>query len=225
MSDLTAAVPDVVRRWQAGWGLARGVRVAEQARGGLHVLIGKSGHYREVVVLDADGDGAGLSGLAVEVASSDGRDCLMVPTNRVLDVERVVRAAGLELPDPPEWLMWRDLREHPSRAVGAGYRCVAVVEGPLIEVEIRASSGDVAARGTMAVVGADAVAHNIETRSAHRRRGLAGAVMSALVHHAVGEGARTGLLLASRDGQRLYSALGWNRCATVLTARGVSVRP
>ncbi|WP_431964231.1 GNAT family N-acetyltransferase [Actinacidiphila sp. bgisy160] len=80
-----------------------------------------------------------------------------------------------------------------------------------------------AARGTIAVVGADAIADRIETDAAHRRRGLGRAAMSALAEAAVSQGARTGLLIASQEGQLLYSCLGWHHEADVLIARGPAV--
>jgi len=43
--------------------------------------------------------------------------------------------------------------------------------------------------------------------------------MSALTDAAVRAGARTGLLIASPDGERLYRRLGWTPRATVLTAK------
>jgi predicted GNAT family acetyltransferase len=67
----------------------------------------------------------------------------------------------------------------------------------------------------MAVVGTDAVADQIMTAPTHRRRGLGSALMGGLAQAAVAIGARTGLLIASADGQRLYSALGWQRRADV----------
>jgi GNAT superfamily N-acetyltransferase len=81
----------------------------------------------------------------------------------------------------------------------------------------------VAARGSIAVVGDDAIADRIETDAAHRRRGLGRAMMSALAEAAVSQGARTGLLIASEEGQRLYSSLGWHHKADVLIARGPAV--
>jgi hypothetical protein len=47
--------------------------------------------------------------------------------------------------------------------------------------------------------------------------------MSALAEAAVAQGARTGLLVASEEGQRLYSSLGWRHEADVLIARGPAV--
>lgn len=71
----------------------------------------------------------------------------------------------------------------------------------------------------MAVVGTDAIADRIETVPEHRRRGLGSVVMSSLVENAMAHGATTGILVATADGQQLYSALGWTTRATVLIAQ------
>ncbi|MGW5434869.1 GNAT family N-acetyltransferase [Streptomyces sp. NPDC004059] len=116
--------------------------------------------------------------------------------------------------------MTTDLTEHPRHAPAAPYEREVRTEGPVTVVSLHASSGEVAARGTSAVVGADAIPDRIETDAAHRRRGLGRAMMSALAEAAVAQGARTGLLIASEEGQRLYSSLGWRHKADVLIARG-----
>ncbi|MFE9559171.1 GNAT family N-acetyltransferase [Streptomyces sp. NPDC006692] len=59
-----------------------------------------------------------------------------------------------------------------------------------------------------------------ETDVAHRRRGLGRAMMGVLAEAAVAQGARTGLLIASEEGQRLYSSLSWRHEGDLLIARG-----
>ncbi|CCH16947.1 GNAT family N-acetyltransferase [Micromonospora lupini] len=88
----------------------------------------------------------------------------------------------------------------------------------MVTATVRHESGEVAARGTMGLAGTDAVADRIETMPAHRRKGLASAVMSALVRSAIEEGVEQGILIASEDGQRLYRTLGWQPVADVLIA-------
>lgn len=80
----------------------------------------------------------------------------------------------------------------------------------------------VAARGMAAVVGSDAVMHDIQTDPAHRRRGLGSVVMGALGRRASERGARTGLLMATTDGFHLYRQLGWLPEATMVTGSRTS---
>nr|WP_223184353.1 GNAT family N-acetyltransferase [Streptomyces sp. CBMA152] len=167
----------------------------------------------------ADEEPESLARLAAAVAAARQITWLTVPTLRPGTVEAVVDAAGLELLHRSEWFMTTDLAEHPQHVPAAPYEREVRTEGAVTVVSLYDSSGEVAARGTIAVVGADAVADRIETDAAHRRRGLGRAMMSALAEAAVAQGARTGLLIASEEGQRLYSSLGWRHEADVLIAR------
>lgn len=208
---------ELIRRWQVGWGMARRIAPAREAHGGLHAVLGSPSRHAELIALDDSPET--LRVLAAQVAAAEELTWLTVPTKRPDEVEPVVEAAGLELFGEPESFMTTDLRQHPLTAPPVPYTTSVVEDRPLIEVEVRHQSGEVAARGTMAVSGSDAVAHNIETTAAHRRRGLGSVVMSALTESALALGATTGLLIASPDGQRLYRALGWTSRATIVTAR------
>lgn len=214
---MVESVPDLILRWQAGWGASRGFRPAEQARGGLHVLIEQSDRHREIVALSAEPDV--LRGLADEVAAASLPSWLTVPTNRPESVEAIVREAGLKLRDEREALMTIPLRRHPSRPAPPPYTCATAMNGTVFETVLRHPDSGVAARGTMAVVGTDAIADRIATEPEHRRRGLGSVVMSALAESALACGATTGILVATADGQQLYSALGWSTRATVLIAQ------
>ncbi|NMO55755.1 GNAT family N-acetyltransferase [Actinoplanes sp. TBRC 11911] len=130
-----------------------------------------------------------------------------------------LQAAGLILLRRAEKLMTISLRAHPLRDAPDGYRLRTMVEpGPVLTVVIRDPSGSAAASGVMGLVGHDAVADKIVTMPSHRRRGLAGAVMSALARAAIDQGASTGLLVASADGQALYRRLGWQPVSDVVIA-------
>lgn len=213
----------LIRRWLNGWTVARSLPEAEpvaSAGDGLRSKCDQPGREVEVFALRADEEPESLTRLATSVAAARQTTWLTVPTLRPDEVEAVVRAAGLELLHRSEWFMTTDLTGHPRHAPAAPYEREIRTEGPVTVVTLHCSSGEVAARGTIAVVGADAVADRIETDAAHRRRGLGRAVMSALAEAAVTQGARSGLLIASEEGQRLYSSLGWRREADVLIARG-----
>ncbi|WP_244223804.1 GNAT family N-acetyltransferase [Amycolatopsis circi] len=214
---MVEALPDLILRWQAGWGSSRGFRPAEQARGGLHVLVERPSRHREIVALSAEPEI--LRGLADEVAAAARPTWLTVPTNRPESVEAIVREAGLKLRDEREALMTIPLRRHPPRPAPPPYTCATTMNGTVFETVLRHPDSGVAARGTMAMVGTDAIADRIETVPEHRRRGLGSVVMSSLAGSAVAHGATNGILVASADGQQLYSALGWTTRATVLIAQ------
>jgi predicted GNAT family acetyltransferase len=116
--------------------------------------------------------------------------------------------------------MTTDLTGHPRHtALESPYVCDVRTEGSVITVSIHDDAGELAACGQVGLAGTDAVADRIETMPEHRRRGLGSAVMSALTAEALRQGARTGLLIASADGQHLYSALGWERLADAVIAQ------
>jgi predicted GNAT family acetyltransferase len=71
------------------------------------------------------------------------------------------------------------------------------------------AKGVLAAHGRLVVEQDRAIFDRIETDAAHRRRGLASAVMARLQSEALQSGVRGGLLVATADGQRLYASLGW----------------
>ncbi|GLV92772.1 MULTISPECIES: GNAT family N-acetyltransferase [Streptomyces] len=214
---------ELIRRWLNGWTAARSLPEAEPvepAGDGLRSKCDQPGREVEVFALRADEQPESLVRLAAAVAAARRTTWLTVPTLRPTTVEAVVAAAGLELVHRSEWFMTIDLTEHPQHKPAAPYKREIRTEGPVTVVSLHGPSGDVAARGAIAVVGADAIADRIETDPAHRRRGLGRALMSALADAAVAQGARTGLLIASEEGQRLYSSLGWHHEADVVIARG-----
>ncbi|MGW4322151.1 GNAT family N-acetyltransferase [Streptomyces sp. NPDC004684] len=220
---MTKIEAGLIGRWLDGWTVARSLPEAEPvepAGDGLRSKCDQPGREVEVFALRADEEPESVARLAAAVATARQVTWLTVPTLRPDTVEAVVGAAGLELVQRSEWLMTTDLTEHPQHEPAAPYEREVRTEGPVTVVSLHAPSGEVAARGTIAVVGGDAIADRIETDAAHRRRGLGRAVMSALAEAAVSQGARTGLLIASQEGQRLYSTLGWRHEADVLIAQG-----
>lgn len=219
MTEPADPVSALIRRWQAGWRLARGLPPAEETPGALRFLFREPGRHLEVIALHADQDPAMLRDLAADVAGASRADWLTVPTNRPEAVRAILHEAGLESFDGSGWFMTADLRGQPRYPLAPPYSITTTADGPLVEAEVHHPAGELAARGTMAVVGADAVAHDINTFRGHRRLGVASAVMSALRDEAAGRGATTGLLVASSAGRRLYSTLGWTTRAAVLTAR------
>jgi GNAT superfamily N-acetyltransferase len=218
--------PGLIRRWVDGWTLARslpGAEPVEPAEDGLRSECDQPGREVEVFALRADEDPDSVARLASAVAAARQTTWLTVPTLHAGRVEAVLGAAGLELLQRSDRFMTTDLTGHPHHAPAAPYERVVLTEGPVTVVSLLAPSGEVAARGTIAVAGGDAVADRIETDPAHRRRGLGRAVMSALAQAAVSQGARTGLLIASEEGRHLYASVGWHYEADVLIAGGPAV--
>lgn len=213
---------DLILRWQRGWGVARALPAAVDIGGGLRVRCMQSGRDVEYIALDACADQTTVSKLAERVSQEDAVTWLTVPTTDPVRAAAALEASGMVLLKRSEMLMTVDLREHPESTLAAPYRLQAHVDagrdGAVVVATVRHESGELGARGTMGLTGTDAVADRIETMPAHRRRGLASAVMSALARSAIAEGAERGILIASEEGQRLYAALGWRPVAEVLIA-------
>ncbi|GAA2384335.1 GNAT family N-acetyltransferase [Dactylosporangium salmoneum] len=216
MSDLR----NLIARWQHGWGVARALPVAEDVGGGLRVRCMQPGRDVEYVALDADEDLASLTRLADLVAGEDTVTWLTVPTTDPARAASALVDAGLIVLKSSELLMTADLRGHPQHISAAPYRLLTQVDShrgdSVVAATAQHESGEVGARGTMGLTGTDAIADRIETMPAHRRKGLASAIMSSLARSAIEEGVEHGILIASEDGQRLYTTLGWQPVANVL---------
>jgi GNAT superfamily N-acetyltransferase len=210
---------ELLRRWERGWGLCRGLPGPTERGDGaaaLEVVLGLPGREREVFAL---GDEAELvSNLAAEVAGAPVPVWLTVTTQQPDEAAKLLEYAGLNLFDEWKLLMSIELRNHPDATAPAEYRLETVSDGVLEYARVIDADGNLAARGMMAVVGADAVMHDIHTDPAHRRRGLGSVVMALLSRRAVERGATTGLLMATTEGAYLYGELGWLTEATMLTA-------
>lgn len=205
-------------RWQRGWGVARDLPLADDVGGVLRVRSMQHGRDVEYFAADAD-DAERLSGL---VLREDSVTWLTVPAADPSRTAAALEAAGLILLKRADQLMTIDLQAQPLTTPPEPYRLHTRVspgaDGVAITTVVRHESGEVAARGTMGLIGADAVADRIETMRAHRRRGLGGAVMSELARSAMDRGASTGILVASQEGQPLYATLGWQPVSVILIA-------
>ncbi|NUT94432.1 MAG: GNAT family N-acetyltransferase [Saccharothrix sp.] len=213
---------DLVRRWERGWRECRGWATPEEARGGLHSIQDQPSRYREIIALHDDE--ATVRTLGEEAAAATRTTWVTVATTRPDDVEHVLRTAGMKPRDTREHLMTRPLADHPTRTPAVPYRVTTTSTGTLLKAEVRArvDGGDaVAASGQTSVVDGHAVPDKIETQPDHRRRGLGTIVMGTLVTEAANLGAHTGILVASPDGQALYTSLGWITVATIVIATNV----
>ena len=163
---------------------------------------------------------------------------VVVPPARVDAVVRAGLAAGLVVRSAEESFMAVELHHQAARAVPAGYvvdvaearaargtvlRAVASPDvggaedlDAAVDVAPDADPVDAASGRAGLTAAGTAVPDKIQTSEAHRRRGLGGAVMHALVDECRRRGAAHGLLVASVDGAGLYAALGWRRVASVV---------
>lgn len=209
---------ELVRRWQAGWSASRGWTKVVDDEGILTVKIGEAARAMEFVVLDPDSHPERVERAAELALGTGGTAWVTLATEDREGMSDTLDDLGLDVQRDPEWLMTIELSRQPSLQLHPRYALVSELEENVI-VTRATLHGAVASSGRMAVVGTDAVADRIETNPAHRRRGLGSAVMAALVETARAHGATRGILIASRDGQRLYRSLGWKTVADIVVAR------
>jgi len=202
---------DLVRRWLEGWRLCRGLEPVIEYDDAFVAVLRLPGRERELFARTDDVDR-----LASQVTADT---WLTVTTQDGDEISRGLTAAGLQPFDEQKTLMSMELRDHPQPTTH--YEVELGTDGPLEYVRLLAN-GAVAARGMAAIVGTDAVMHDIQTDPAHRRRGLGSVVMGVLSLRTLERGARTGLLMATTDGFHLYRKLGWLPEATMVTASGGS---
>ncbi|MEV6283130.1 GNAT family N-acetyltransferase [Kribbella sp. NPDC051770] len=215
---------DLLRRWQYGWGLCRGLEPAADRSTALDVTLNLPHRDREFFVRP-DADPAPW----IDEARNAARPTwLTVTTNTPDEAAAELTDGGLTLFPERRLLMTIELRAHPVPT--HRHTVLKSTEGPLERVRIPgwqedAASGDrnetpttEAARGMAAITNLDAVMHDIHTDPAYRRQGLGSIVMGALAERARERGATTGLLMATVDGAALYRRLGWVPQATMLTA-------
>lgn len=136
--------------------------------------------------------------------------------------------AGLNVREQPEALMVLKRLDHAAVVTPSGYLIHVDSEARRGRAQITADKltaavthrGAVVASGQACVAGDTMIADRILTDPAHRRKGLARAVMNALTEYSYRQGARQGVLVASATGQRLYSALGWDYHLRLVVGQG-----
>jgi GNAT superfamily N-acetyltransferase len=200
----------MMRRWLEGWRLCRGLAPVIEYDDAYAAVLRLPGRDRELFT--RTDDPTTVDRLARNLPADT---WLTVTTQHGAEIARRLAAAGTQPFEEHKTLMSIDLLAHP--------RATADIEtdGPLEYARV-VIDGTVAAHGMVAIVGDDAVMHDIQTDPAYRRRGLGSLVMGALAGRALERGARTGLLMATTDGFHLYRKLGWVAEATMVTASGVA---
>ncbi|MFJ5234121.1 GNAT family N-acetyltransferase [Kitasatospora sp. NPDC088391] len=208
-----ATVPELVRAWISGWAVSRGAAEPLPRPWGWTIDVGQPRHpWRHVLPAPTEQD----------VREVTGGTTVPWTWLKLFDAEdRVlpwVTGPGWHQ-DVPGHLMTLPLRpEHP--AVPAGYRITTWSRGGVVRALVRTTDGEFAARGQLGLGPATplagrtgpellAVADQIETAPAHRRRGLGSLLMRTLQHEAHAAGARAALLVGTTEGHALYRHLGW----------------
>ena len=205
---------EALDRWRRGWSASRGWTDVQCIDDVTVVRVGEPQRRVEYVATGQQATTA--AHLALTDCNPPGTSWLTIAG----PADQVAAALGpLEIVRT-EWLMTVTLADQASYPVPRPYALELSATPSVVEAQAY-GYGEIAATGRMAVLhtGAVAVADMIQTDPAHRRRGLARAVMTALAHAARCRSATTAYLAASAEGRRLYKSLGWTTLTPLVVAR------
>lgn len=209
---------DLFRTWLSGWAACRGYELRDDGRTTSVALTDQDGQT-EHFLLEPDLD------LFLEVAGEVREDplhLLTVVTDRMPELLGAAEPLGMRVTDQQQSLMSVDLLDQDvedPRSPGGVFTLERTAEGACRRVIVQAH-GEVAARGSVSVVGEHAVYDRIGTEERFRRRGLGTYVMRALTAAVLEDDVTVGLLVASAEGRALYEFLGWRHLADVFVIRG-----
>ncbi|WP_327633596.1 GNAT family N-acetyltransferase [Kribbella sp. NBC_00482] len=203
---------EALNRWQRGWSASRGWTDVQCIDDVTVVRIGEPERRVEYVATEQHATAA--AHLALTDCNPPGTSWLTI-TGAVDRVAADLRPLEIVR---TEWLMTVRLADHVSYPVPPPYSLELCATPSVVEAQVY-GYGEIAATGRMAVLHTGAVADMIQTDPAHRRRGLARAVMTALAHAARCRSATTAYLAASPEGRGLYKSLGWTTLTPLVVAR------
>ncbi|MET9953458.1 GNAT family N-acetyltransferase [Streptomyces sp. NPDC006339] len=193
----------ITSAWVTGWTVSRGTPAAVVEPWGYRIDVGQPRHpFRHVL---PHPDAVSVGKLCADVTEPWAWLKVMARPEEVAPWI----TAGWTIPDDPGFMMTKTLDPSARPAPPEGYARTTETRDGVIRVRILAPDGTLATRGQIAPTGATAVADQIETDPAHRRRGLGANVMRTLEAAAAQAGARTGILSATTDGMALYDSLDW----------------
>jgi GNAT superfamily N-acetyltransferase len=200
--------------WVAGWAGCRGYRTSSEGRFPAALRSDTTGEWEFFASEPTDTEFAVLAAKTAEVPVR----VLTILTNDTARYSELARQHGLNVTSDSQAMMIVDMETQDAEDPWLSDDDLSLATSERDGVhyaEVR--SGDaVAASGRVYVVGDTAVFDKIITEPAFQRRGLGSFIMRALAAQAFGHDVQSGLLLASLDGQKLYSHLGWTTVSRVL---------
>lgn len=209
---------ELLQTWITGWSACRGVQPHDDGAS-TFVVTTDPQEQTEHFVLEPSTEQ--FLELARET-KADPRRVLTVVTSRMQDLLDAADPLGMRVTDRQQSLMSADMHgqdvEDP-RPPSEDFVLERSEDAPCRHVSVRVGE-ELAARGSVSVVGDYAVYDRIITEEQFRRRGLASFVMRALTAGVLTDDVTTGLLMASADGRALYEFLGWQHLADVFVIRG-----
>jgi GNAT superfamily N-acetyltransferase len=200
--------------WVAGWAGCRGYRTSTEGRFPAALRADTSGEWEFFASEPTDDEFASLAARTAEVPAR----VLTILTNDIARYSALAVRHGLNVTSDSQTMMIVDMETQDAEDPWLSdddLTFSASEQNGVHYAEVR-SGETLAASGRVFVVGETAVFDKIITEPAFQRRGLGSFIMRALAAQAFGHDVQEGLLLASADGQKLYSHLGWTTVSRVL---------
>ncbi|MEU7579865.1 GNAT family N-acetyltransferase [Streptomyces sp. NPDC041068] len=206
-------VADTVETWVMGWAVSRCTPPPVEKPWGFYIEVaGKAVEVGRHVLPETDESLVRRAAASVTAP----RTWMKMP-GEPEEIEPWLSPGWVMAYEETGHLMATDLKvTHPVEP--EGYTVTVETIGSVIHARVHDAGGRQAAQGQMAVVAEAAVADQVVTDDAHRRRGLGRFVMRTLADHALKEGAHVGVLGATDAGRALYETLGWTKHATLAEA-------
>jgi GNAT superfamily N-acetyltransferase len=203
-----SADPELLATWVRGWALTRGAPAPVRDRCAWRIDVDQTDQIARYVYAEATQEAAER---AVEIREPfvflkicDGAEAVQP----LLDARWAIQ--------PPGFMMTLDGTMGGSETP-TDYR-FEVEPGTVTFVRLLDAVGEEAARGRATVVEDRIIFDRIATAPAHRRRGLASAIMRELEAVGRARGGREGVLVATGAGRALYERLGWRMHSPYTTA-------
>ena len=200
--------------WVAGWAGCRGYQTSTEGRFPAALRSDTSGEWEYFAADPTDQEFAELAARTGEAAPR----VLTILTNDVPRYTALAARHGLNVTSGSQTMMIVDMETQDAEDPWLSDDDLSLTTSTHHGVHYaEVKSGEaLAASGRVYVVGETAVFDKIITEPAFQRRGLGSFIMRALAAQAFEHAVQTGLLLASIDGQKLYSHLGWSTVSQVL---------
>lgn len=200
--------------WVTGWAGCRGYQTSTEGRFPAVLRADTTGDWEYFSYDPSDDEFAALAAKSAEAPTR----ILTVLTNDVLRYKQLAEKHGLNVTSASQAMMIVDMETQDTEDPWLSDDDLTLTTSELDGVHhaVVRSGDDVAASGRVFVAGGTAVFDKIIVQPGFQRRGLGSFIMKALAAQAIGPDVENGLLLASIDGQKLYSHLGWTAVCRVL---------
>jgi GNAT superfamily N-acetyltransferase len=195
------ADPTVIATWLKGWALAHETPMPTPCGNGWHVEVGLPDQIARYVFAAPE---AAFWQLAETLTAPLIYLKVCAPHEQIKHLFPARWAT-----EPRGFMMTREGAPPPSQPLPSGYHLTLTERPAGMTCTFYAEDGTQAASGSMVMADDMAVYDRILTKSAHQRKGLGSAVMTALQQVAHDMGRQCDMLCASHMGRPLYETLGW----------------